>query len=234
MTDQMLVIGSNSLPDLAARIRAEHQATSDALKRGLSHALTAGELLIEAKSQLKHGQWLPWLTEHCAMSDRTARLYMRVARGRKVIEAENGNVADLSVRGAVAMLSLPPADPHVLALADGFAEMSTGELAIVALDAAKVESKKRKAVYGETRAMLDRIVDLAKTLPAAHSAAVAVGERLLEGFLEAVADCTGALTDDIEGRGSSDPRATIAIVKAKKLAAEMLREVEAAAEGRAA
>jgi hypothetical protein len=45
-----------------------------------------------------HGQWLPWLTKNCAMSERTARLYMRVAGGRGLIEAENGNVADLSRR----------------------------------------------------------------------------------------------------------------------------------------
>jgi Protein of unknown function (DUF3102) len=67
-------------------------------------------LLIEAKAKVAHGQWLLWLTENCAMSERTARLYMRVARGSGLIEAENGNVADLSLRGAVA---LPLSRRHV-------------------------------------------------------------------------------------------------------------------------
>jgi hypothetical protein len=55
---------SNSLADLAARIRAEHEASTLAIKRGLQHAVTCGRLLIEAKAQLRHGQWLPWLPKH--------------------------------------------------------------------------------------------------------------------------------------------------------------------------
>jgi hypothetical protein len=50
--------GSNSLPDLAARIRVEHEATATALKTSVGHAMAAGELLIEAKALLKHGEWL--------------------------------------------------------------------------------------------------------------------------------------------------------------------------------
>jgi hypothetical protein len=79
------------------------------VRRGLAHAIAAGELLIEAKAQLKHGQWGPWLAEHCAIPDRTARLYVRLARNRPALE-QNGNVADLSLRGAVEMLT-PRADP---------------------------------------------------------------------------------------------------------------------------
>src|ERR1700732_2297567 len=94
---------SNSLADLAARINAEHEAAGGALKRSLQHAIAAGELLLEAKDQLKHGQWLPWLKEHCQISERTVRLYMRVAKNK----AQIGNVADLTVRGAVALLAAP-------------------------------------------------------------------------------------------------------------------------------
>ena len=49
---------SNSLTDLAHRIRAEHEAVGAALKDGLAHAMAAGDILIEAKAQLKHGDWL--------------------------------------------------------------------------------------------------------------------------------------------------------------------------------
>jgi hypothetical protein len=34
--------------------------------------MTAGDLLIEAKALVPHGQWLPWLAEHCEMAERTA------------------------------------------------------------------------------------------------------------------------------------------------------------------
>jgi hypothetical protein len=70
-------IGDNSLALLASRINAEHTAVASSLRQGLRHAMAAGELLIEAKALVKHGRWLPWLREHCEISDRTAQLYMR-------------------------------------------------------------------------------------------------------------------------------------------------------------
>jgi hypothetical protein len=36
---------------------------------------------------VKHGEWLPWLADHCKLSKRTAQLYMRVAANRTEIEA---------------------------------------------------------------------------------------------------------------------------------------------------
>jgi hypothetical protein len=99
--------GDNSLPDLAARIRAEHEAVSEALAESVRHAIAAGELLIEAKAALAHGQWLPWLREQCSLSERSAQLYMRVARNRAEIEAQMRNgVADLSLNEAAALLML--------------------------------------------------------------------------------------------------------------------------------
>jgi Protein of unknown function (DUF3102) len=97
---------SNSLVDLAARIKAEHQAATEAMKRGLEHAFNAGELLLEAKAQLKHGQWLPWL-QSCGISERTTQRYIRLAHHRAAIESKSDNVSDLSVSGALAMLSAP-------------------------------------------------------------------------------------------------------------------------------
>jgi len=89
---------SNSLPELAARIRAEHTAVAAALKDSLRHAITAGELLIAAKAQMPHGQWLSWLREHCAISERTEQFYMRVAKNRAEIEAEiSEDAADVTL-----------------------------------------------------------------------------------------------------------------------------------------
>jgi 2-succinyl-5-enolpyruvyl-6-hydroxy-3-cyclohexene-1-carboxylate synthase len=98
---------SNSLVDLAARIKSEHTAVSSALKESLRHAIAAGELLLEAKDQVPHGQWLPWLQEHCSISERTAQLYMRVAKNRAEIENQIRNdVADLTLNEATALLAL--------------------------------------------------------------------------------------------------------------------------------
>ena len=66
----------------------KHTAVADKLKDSLRHAITAGELLIVAKAQVPHGQWLSWLREHCAVSERTEQFYMRVAKNRAEIEAK--------------------------------------------------------------------------------------------------------------------------------------------------
>lgn len=73
-------IGSNRLAVLAAEVRTAHEGVLDAAKTAAERAIDAGRALIEAKSLLKYGQWLPWLKEHCALSDRTAQLYMQIAR----------------------------------------------------------------------------------------------------------------------------------------------------------
>jgi len=51
MTEQSL---SNSLTHLAAHIVAEHEQVSSAMQHGLAHAISAGNLLIEAKRRTEH------------------------------------------------------------------------------------------------------------------------------------------------------------------------------------
>jgi hypothetical protein len=106
--DRQDLARSNSLTDLAARIRIEHEATAAALQRGVMHAMAAGDLLIEAKAQLKHGQWLPWLAKHCVISERTAQLYVKLAKNRTTIEKEQirNDVADLTLNEAAALCVL--------------------------------------------------------------------------------------------------------------------------------
>jgi len=64
--------------------------------------MAAGDLLTQAKAQVPHGQWLPWLAEHCAIAERTAQAYMRVARSLdRLDDAKAQRVADLSFRNAL-------------------------------------------------------------------------------------------------------------------------------------
>jgi N6-adenosine-specific RNA methylase IME4 len=102
---------SNSLTDLAARIRREHEAAAGRFKLALQHAMAAGALLIEAKAQLSHGQWLPWLRDYCRVPERTAQLYMRLAEH----EFEIRNVAD-SVRGAITLINKKEKEARVEAM----------------------------------------------------------------------------------------------------------------------
>jgi hypothetical protein len=98
---------SNSLADLAARIQREHSACCSCLERGLAHAVAAGRLLIEAKGQIPHGSWLPWLRDNVQIPLRTAQRYMQVAP--YAAESKNDKLAHLP-GDAVAALA-PPRPP---------------------------------------------------------------------------------------------------------------------------
>lgn len=73
-------------------------------QRAGSAILGIGHRLIEAKSMLPHGEWLPWLTNQVEFSERTAQDFMRLAR-----EWSNPQTfADLGPAKALIILSLPP------------------------------------------------------------------------------------------------------------------------------
>lgn len=96
-----------SLRSLAVAINAEHEAVERASLSALEHARSAGILLVDAKDQLKHGEFLPWLATHCPdISVRTAQGYMQVARHWPAIEAAKAQrVAHLSLREALRFLA---------------------------------------------------------------------------------------------------------------------------------
>jgi hypothetical protein len=88
-------IASNRLPVLCAEIRKAHADVQDAAKTAAQRAIDAGHLLIEAKELVPHGEWLPWLRENCALAERTAQLYMKIAKSG----LESATVADLGLQG---------------------------------------------------------------------------------------------------------------------------------------
>ena len=95
MTDTGLMTAGTTeanLTDLAERINAEHAASEDHAKSAIEHALQCGQLLIEAKAQVKHGQWLPWLEANCTVKERQARNYMRLADNWEAIESKSAPV----------------------------------------------------------------------------------------------------------------------------------------------
>jgi hypothetical protein len=66
--------------------------------------MDTGDMLLEAKHQVGHGHWMDWLKEHCGMAQRTANLYMRLAKNRKVIEA-SGDIAGMTLNAAARLLA---------------------------------------------------------------------------------------------------------------------------------
>jgi hypothetical protein len=92
---------SNRLPVLQEEIRSAHEAAIAAAQTAVDRARDAGARLIEAKSLLHHGQWLPWLKE-TGVSPRTAQDYMQLAR---LPEDKYATVAHLGIRKALAEIA---------------------------------------------------------------------------------------------------------------------------------
>ena len=61
----------------AKAINNEHFLYESAIKKGLAHAMRAGELLVEVKASLEHGEFSEWVLNNCEFSLRTAQNYMR-------------------------------------------------------------------------------------------------------------------------------------------------------------
>ena len=104
MTADLPIDRSNSLRDLAARIAEEHEQVTNATRTALTHAITAGELLLEAKGPVGHGQWETWVKGVCKLPPRTASRYMLLAENRETIKTKSATVADLTVRAALRLL----------------------------------------------------------------------------------------------------------------------------------
>jgi Protein of unknown function (DUF3102) len=98
------------LGKLAEEINQEHQAFRRAFKATFRSALRAGDLLNEAKAQAGYGNWTAWVEENCDFSDRTARVYMRLANNRGRVEemlGKSAEPADLSIEEVLRELSSP-------------------------------------------------------------------------------------------------------------------------------
>lgn len=94
-----------SLSELASTATREHGLAIQAGESMLLHAVQAGEALLEAKEQVETGEWVRWLKANFPASDRTAKQYMRIARGRE-------EVLSSGVRTLAAAEQLVPALPR--------------------------------------------------------------------------------------------------------------------------
>ena len=93
------------LSELATRINAEHEQVVAALKGGVEHARNAGLLLMQAKQQLHHGAWIPWIKTNLSIVPRTAQRYIRVAERWAEIEANATPVSHLSYKEALSLIA---------------------------------------------------------------------------------------------------------------------------------
>jgi hypothetical protein len=99
-----LISSPQDLDELAGVIRAADQGVAHAAGNLIERALTAGDALLKAKEKVGHGNWLSWLKTACDLSEDRAERYMRLARGRGVLEANSARVRNLSLTGAVGLI----------------------------------------------------------------------------------------------------------------------------------
>jgi protein gp37 len=91
------------LPSLARQINAAHEAAVGSARDAIEHTIEVGNLLIEAKTKVKHGEWQDWVETNCQFSYRMCAKYMGVAKS-----ASRGTFGDdrpKSLRQALEMLS---------------------------------------------------------------------------------------------------------------------------------
>ena len=93
---------------LAQAINRHHAACRDADRAALTHAIRAGELLMDAKAALHHGEWGAWVAAHCTFAARTAQLYMQLAR---YAQANPQRVADLTLSEGIQVVRQAPEGP---------------------------------------------------------------------------------------------------------------------------
>jgi len=88
-------------------------AIKDSLSISTGTAVRAGVFLLEAKKRHgKHGEWLPWLLNNSATTERTAQRYMRLASPSKKSDTVS-YLRDESVRAASRLVDRPkPAETY--------------------------------------------------------------------------------------------------------------------------
>ena len=199
-----------------------------------SAILEIGKRLAEAKAQLSHGEWLPWLEEKVAFSERSAQQYMRLWKeyGKSALSA------DLSISKALVLLALPESEREDFAAGrhtvngeeKTVADMTAKELekAIAERNAAREAAEKAAADIREAKdtalAAQEELARVRKELEALHDRPVEVAVETVDASAEQIA----------AARAEAEREAAAQVEKAKKTLAEAQERVRKAEEQAAA
>ena len=199
-----------------------------------SAILEIGKRLVEAKAQLSHGEWLPWLEKKVAFSERSAQQYMRLWKeyGKSALSA------DLSISKALVLLALPEseredftAEKHsVNGEEKTVANMTVKELekAIAERNAAREEAEKAAADIQEAKdtalAAQEELARVRKELEELRGRPVEVAVQTVDASAEQIA----------AARLEAEKAAAAQVEKAKKTLAEAQERLRTAEEQAAA
>lgn len=140
-----MTITITALDAIAARANDAHRQVNRSSSETLSLAKQAGEILQEAKSDLKHGEWIPWLESNFEGSVRTAQLYLQVFENWAQLEANTQHVSHLSLRGALASISDKEPSPDMSELHDSVETITKAVLKTLSKSGQSLKTVKHKA-----------------------------------------------------------------------------------------
>ena len=216
-----------------------------------------GKRLLEAKSQLSHGEWLPWLREKVDISERRAQEFMRIAREY----SKSAEIADLGASKALALLALPESERAEFAsgthLVNGaeksVSEMTAKELktAIEERDKARREAEEQKAAAEAAEAsrakmeqdmrQLKGLLDAARDNEREKAGALEAAERELQALrtrpVEVAVETRDASPEQIsaaraegvrQGKAEAEKAGKRSLSKAKERVQKLRKELEQA------
>jgi len=64
----------------AEQVNEEHRLARESAETAVQHAIRCGELLIMKKAQLRHGEFMLWISKNCEFGQATATRYIKAAR----------------------------------------------------------------------------------------------------------------------------------------------------------
>ena len=207
-----------------------------------SAILEIGKRLVEAKAQLSHGEWLPWLEKKVAFSERSAQQYMRLWKeyGKSALSA------DLSISKALVLLALPDSEREGFAAekhaVNGeektVADMTVKELekAIAERNAAREQAERAAADIQEAKdtalAAREELARVRKELGELRSRPVEVAVETVDASAEQIAaarlDAEKKAAAQVEKAKTTLAEAQERVRKAEEQAADAVREKEAA------
>lgn len=100
MSNKLAKRTEEQLVSLKVEVREEHEAAQHDFETAVERCINCGEMLMQAKKLVGHGNWISWL-DGTAVSERQAQRYMQIARNPS-------RVSDLeSQRAALAEIAQP-------------------------------------------------------------------------------------------------------------------------------
>lgn len=193
-----------------------------------------GKRLNEAKEQLSHGEWLPWLKEKVEFSEASAQRFMRLAKEY----SKSVTLTDLGVSKALVLLALPASEREEFAVEKHTVngeektafEMTKKELeqAIRERDEARMERDAAKAREQDGKidyqSALNRANEAEKELQELKSKPVEVAVQTVDASAEQIAQ---ARADGIREATDEAKKAVAAAEAAKqKLSEELEKQKE--------